>query len=32
MVSDTITAVAIYLGVMCVLGVAAFYLKWDRHG
>lgn len=30
MIGDTITAITIYLTVMCVLGAAAYYLKWDR--
>lgn len=32
MIADTLTAVGIYGGCMCVLGVCAYYLRWDRHG
>jgi hypothetical protein len=28
--ADTVTAITIYVGVMCALGAAVFYLKWDR--
>lgn len=30
MIADTLTAVGIYLAVMCVLGVCCYYLRWDR--
>jgi hypothetical protein len=30
MIADTLTALAIYCAVMAVLGVAAYYLRWDR--
>jgi hypothetical protein len=30
MIADTLTALAIYCGVMAVLAGVAFYLGWDR--
>lgn len=30
MVSDTLTALAVYFGVMAALAVVGFYLMWDR--
>jgi hypothetical protein len=30
MIADTLTALAIYWGVMVVLGGLAYYLSWDR--
>jgi hypothetical protein len=30
MLRDTITALGIYVGLMCVLGACAYYLGWDN--
>lgn len=31
MVTDTLTALGVYLVTACTLGVIAYYLYWDRN-